>query len=207
VPSVPHIVIVVASQRSNRFADYPLRWLLEQTTTRTDFTFEVLDLRDHTLPSEILQNAPSTAPRQYVSEDHRAIGELLDHADGFIVLANEYNHGYSAPLKNTLDHYFVELNRKPMAFIGYGSVGGARAIEQLRQVINELDMASVRPTVNILPPFIMQIRAGNENVTEVFAPLQVRLTPLLDDLHWWASALKVARDADKENTDPSDEEA
>ena len=205
--SVAHIVIVVASQRTNRFADYPLRWLLEQTKSRTDFTFEVLDLRDHTLPSEILQNAPSMAPRQYVSEDHRAIGELLDRADGFIVLANEYNHGYSAPLKNTLDHYFVELNRKPMAFIGYGSVGGARAIEQLRQVINELDMASVRPTVNILPPFIMQIRAGNENVTEVFAPLQVRLTPLLDDLHWWASALKVARDADKENTDPSAEEA
>ena len=205
--SVPHIVIVVASQRTNRFADYPLRWLLEQTKSRTDFTFEVLDLRDHTLPSEILQNAPSMAPRQYVSDDHRAIGELLDRADGFIVLANEYNHGYSAPLKNTLDHYFVELNRKPMAFIGYGSVGGARAIEQLRQVIAELDMASVRPTVNILPPFIMQIRAGNENVTEVFAPLQVRLTPLLDDLHWWASALKVARDADKENTDPSDEEA
>jgi NAD(P)H-dependent FMN reductase len=205
VTSAPYILIIVASQRTNRFADYPLRWLLEQTKIRTDLAFDVLDLRDHTLPSETLQNAPSMAPRQYTSDDHRAIGEVFDRADGFIVLANEYNHGYSAPLKNTLDHYFVELNRKPMAFIGYGSVGGARAIEQLRQVLSELDMASVRPTVNILPPYIAQIRAGNENIDEVFAPLQVRLTPMLDDLHWWASALKVARDADKEQTDATDE--
>jgi NAD(P)H-dependent FMN reductase len=203
--TTPHILIVVASQRTNRFADYPLRWLLEQTTDRSDFSFEVLDLRDHTLPNETLQNAPAAAPRQYVSDDHRAIGELFDRADGFIVLANEYNHGYSAPLKNTLDHYFVELNRKPMAFVGYGSAGGARAIEQLRQVLSELDMASVRPSVNILPSYVMQIRGGNENVTEVFAPLEVRLAPMLDDLHWWASALKVARDADKEATDASDE--
>jgi NAD(P)H-dependent FMN reductase len=202
----PRILVIVASQRTNRFADYPLRWLLEQTKDRTDLSFEVLDLRDHTIPGETLQNVPSMAPRQYVSDDHRAIGELFDEADGFIVLVNEYNHGYSAPLKNTLDHYFVELNRKPMAFIGYGSVGGARAIEQLRQVLTELDMASVRPSVNILPPFVMQIRGGNENVTEVFAPLVVRLTPLLDDLHWWASALKVARDADAEKTDASDED-
>jgi NAD(P)H-dependent FMN reductase len=203
----PHILIIVASQRTNRFADYPLRWLREQTKDRNDLSFDVLDLREHTLPNETLQAAPSLAPRQYVSDDHQAIGELFDNADGFIVLANEYNHGYSAPLKNTLDHYFVELNRKPMAFIGYGSVGGARAIEQLRQILTELDMASVRPTVNILPPYVMQIRGGNENVTEVFAPLEARLAPLLDDLHWWANALKIAREADGEQTDPSDEGA
>ncbi len=205
--SLPHIAIVVASTRTSRFADHPLRWVLERTKDNTDFTFEVVDLRDHTLPFDNLQGSAAANPRQYVSDDHRALGEAFDRADGFLVIVNEYNHGYSAPLKNTLDHFFVEFNRKPISFLGYGNVGGARAIEQLRQVADELDMASVRPTVNILGAFVMAIRGGNENVTEVFAPLEPRLDALLADLHWWANALKVARDADKEQTDASDEEA
>jgi NAD(P)H-dependent FMN reductase len=204
---VPHIVIIVASTRTARFADYPLNWVLERTAGSTEFTFEVVDLRDHTLPFENLQQSPAAAPRQYISEDHRALGELFDAADGFLIITNEYNHGYSAPLKNTLDHYFVELNRKPISFVGYGSVGGARAIEQLRQVADELDMASVRPTVNIYGSYVLQIRGGNENVTEVFGPLEPRLDALLNDLHWWATALGVALRADREQTDASDEDA
>lgn len=205
--SLPRIAIIVASTRTNRFADHPLKWLLEQTKDDKRFTFEVVDLREHTLPHETLQNSPAMNPRKYETEDHRALGELFDKADGFLVLANEYNHGYSAPLKNTLDHFFVEFNRKPISFVGYGNVGGARAIEQLRQVADELDMASVRPTVNILGNYVMAIRGGNENMTEVFAPLEERLAAQLNDLHWWAKALKAARDADKEATDASDEDA
>jgi NAD(P)H-dependent FMN reductase len=205
--STPHIVILVASTRTIRFADYPLKWVVGHTKDNADFTFEVVDLRDHTLPFENLEGSAAAAPRQYLSEDHRTLGKIFDRADGFLILVNEYNHGYSASLKNTLDHYFVEWNRKPVSFVGYGNVGGARAIEQLRQVVDELDMASVRPTVNILGEYVMAIRGGNENVTEVFQPLEVRLNALLDDLHWWATALKIGRDTDKEQTDASDEAA
>jgi NAD(P)H-dependent FMN reductase len=205
--SQPHIAIIIASTRTTRFADYPVRWLREQLAGNTDFTFEYVDLREHTLPSETLQGSSAMAPRQYGSDDHRALGEIFDRADGFLVIVNEYNHAYSAALKNTLDHYFVEWNRKPISFLGYGNVGGARAIEQLRQVVDELDMASVRPTVNVLPNIIVEIRGGNDNVTELFAPLVPRLEALLADLHWWATALKNARDADKEQTDASDEDA
>ena len=205
--SVAHIAILVASTRTNRFADHPLKWVLEQTASTADFTFEVVDLREHTLPFENLQGSAAMAPRQYGSDDHRALGNTFDAADGFLVLVNEYNHGYSAPLKNTLDHYFEEFSRKPFAFIGYGNVGGARAIEQLRLVIDELDAVSVRPTVNILGQYVMEIRGGNDNVTQVFAPLEVRLEALLKDLHWWSSALGVARGATTEQTDATDEDA
>ena len=203
MPTTPHIVIIVASTRTQRFADYPLTWILAQTAARNDFTFEVLDLRDHPLPFYDHAGSPAMAPRAYASEAERAIGEKLDAADGYLVIANEYNHGYSAALKNTIDHFFVEWNRKPISFVGYGNVGGARAIEQLRQVADELDMASVRPTVNIFGAYVMDIRGGGE-ANEVFAPLQPRLEALLADLHWWASALRVARTADKEATDASD---
>jgi NAD(P)H-dependent FMN reductase len=204
---IPHIAIIVASTRSARFADHPVSWLKQRLDGNSRFTFDFIDLRDHTLPFENLERSPAAFPRDYVSDDHRVLGEKFDAADGFLIIANEYNHGYSAPLKNTLDHYFVELNRKPISFVGYGNVGGARAIEQLRQVADELDMASVRPTVNILGSYVMEIRGGNEDVAQVFAPLEPRLDALLDDLHWWATALGRARRADSEQTDASDEDA
>jgi NAD(P)H-dependent FMN reductase len=206
MPSTPRIAIVVASIRANRFADYPLKWVLEQTATRSDLAFDVVDLRDYLLPYYDLAVPPAMAPHDYTSDVHRALGERLDTADGFLVITNEYNHGYSAVFKNVLDHYFVEWNRKPISFLGYGNVGGARAIEQLRQVADELDMASVRPTVNVLGKYLMDVRGGAD-ANEVFEPLVPRLDALLADLHWWTLALKNARDTDKESTDATDDEA
>jgi NAD(P)H-dependent FMN reductase len=195
MPPPTHIDVIIASTRTKRFADYPLAWLLAQTASRSDLRFEVVDLREHPLPFYDLAAPPAMAQRQYSSEAQRALGEKLDAADGFLVITNEYNHGYSAALKNTLDHYFIEWSRKPIAFLGYGNVGGARAIEQLRQVVDELDMVSVRPTVNVLGKYLMDVRAGGDTA-EVFAPLEPRLDAMLVDLLWWASALKTARAAD-----------
>jgi NAD(P)H-dependent FMN reductase len=205
-PLVPRIAVLIASTRANRFADYPVNWLLDQTASRIDLSFEVVDLRDHPLPFYDRALPPAMAQREYLSDAERKLGELLDAADGFLIVTNEYNHGYGAVIKNTLDTYFVEWTRKPVAFLGYGNVGGARAIEQLRQVVDELDMASVRPTVNVLGKYVMDVRGG-ASVDEVFAPLEPRLEAMLADLHWWATALKVARTADLESTDASDEDA
>jgi NAD(P)H-dependent FMN reductase len=204
--SIPHIAIILTSTRTNRFADVPLNWVLAQTAQRSDFAFETIDLRDYPLPFYDLPTSPALAPRQYSSDVARSLGEKLDAADGFLIITNEYNHGYSAVFKNVLDHYFVEWNRKPISFLGYGNAGGARAIEQLRQVAIELDMASVRPSVNVLGKFLMDIRGGADPI-EVFEPLIPRLEALLADLHWWASALATARRADTEATDASDEES
>ena len=199
-----NIAIIVASTRVGRFADYPVKWLLERSAGSEDFRFEIIDLRDHQLPFYDRVSPPAIAPREYSSDAERTLGELLDAADGFLIVTNEYNHGYGAVLKNTLDSFFVEWNRKPVAFLGYGNAGGARAIEQLRQVVDELDMASVRPTVNVLGKYLMDVRGGAP-IDEVFAPLEPRLDALLADLHWWATALGAARRADAEATDTSDE--
>lgn len=206
MPRTPHIVIVVASTRTTRFADVPLKWLQEQTASNTDLSFEVLDLRDHPLPFYDLPASPGMARREYASDAHRNLGAIIDAADGFLVITNEYNHGYSAALKNVLDHFFAEFNRKPISFIGYGSAGGARAIEQLRQVAAELELASVRPTVNIFGHQMMAMRDGGD-IDAILAPQVPRLEALLNDLHWWATALTTARAADKEETDASDEAA
>jgi len=109
----------------------------------------VINVRDVALPDYNLPKAPAYARREYSSRAERALGERLDNADAFLFLVNEYNHGYGGGLKNVLDHYFAEFEHKPAAFFGYGNVGGSRAIEQLRQVVAELNMVSVRETMHI----------------------------------------------------------
>jgi len=124
------------------------------------------------------------------SEDVARLGRKLDEADGFVVLVGEYNHGYPAVLKNAMDHTFVEW----LAFVGRGNVGGARAIEQLRQVTVEFEMSPLRHAVHILPDILRPAKQADDPFdTSVFSPLEPRLAMLADDLEWWASALAAAR--------------
>ena len=182
------IAVLVASTRTNRFADHPLAWVLPKLD---DFKVDLIDLRDVTLPFYDLPTPPAMAFRQYSSDVERDLGERLEAADGFLVITNEFNHGYSAALKNVLDHYFIELSHKPIAFVGYGNAGGSRAIEQLRQVVIELDMVPIKYSVNIMGPQYFAAREGAP-VDEAFAPLETPLARLLDSLTWWADATTAA---------------
>lgn len=188
-----NIAVIVASTRTQRFADNVLAWLNERLPAR-ESNYSIVDLREHQLPYYDLQVPPSMAPRAYSSDGERELGEIFDAADGFIIIANEFNHGYSAALKNVLDHYQVEFHRKPVAYIGYGNVGGSRAIEQLRQVAAEQEMTTIRHAVHIMGPAVLAIRGG-ANPVETIAEYDPRLTMLLDDLDWWANALHLAREA------------
>jgi NAD(P)H-dependent FMN reductase len=192
----PTIAVIVASTRTHRFADHPLAWTRSRLAERDDLNVDVIDLREHPLPFYDLPTPPAMAPRHYASDEHRALGERLEAADGFLVITNEFNHAYSAELKNMLDHYLVEFRRKPIAFIGYGNVGGSRAIEQLRQVVAELDMVSIKPTVNILGFQMAPVRKGGDESAAVLASLVPKFNLTVHELLWWTNALRPARDAD-----------
>jgi NAD(P)H-dependent FMN reductase len=110
------------------------------------------------------------------------------------VLTAEYNHGYPAVLKNAMDWTFVEWRRKPIAFVGWGNVGGARAIEQLREVAVEFELAPLRHAVHILPDIMVSARQVDDDLdTSAFQPLQPRLKLLVDDLVWWSATLASGR--------------
>ncbi|MES2171096.1 MAG: NAD(P)H-dependent oxidoreductase [Actinomycetota bacterium] len=190
--SNPRIGVIVASTRTTRFADHVLPWLGAYLDGRDDLDVTVIDLRDHPLPFYDLPASPGMAPRDYSSDEQRGLGELFDSLDGYIVITNEYNHGYSASLKNTIDHFSFEFHRKPVAFVGYGNVGGSRAIEQLRQVFAELEMVSVRHAVHLLGPSIRAIMQGAD-AGSALTEYEPRLTQVVDDLLWWANALRAAR--------------
>jgi NAD(P)H-dependent FMN reductase len=188
--------IIIGSTRPGRFADKPAAWLVDRLSGRDNFELDVLDLRDHQLPLFDSPMSPARTQRDYPNEAVAKLGQRIDSADGFIALTSEYNHGYPASLKNAMDYVFPEFNRKPMAFVGYGNVGGARAIEQLRLVTIEFEMAPLRHAVHILGSLMVPAMQAEEFSPSLFESLDERLEILIKDLAWWATALKIAREAD-----------
>ena len=192
---MPLIQVILASTRENRFSERAGSWVVERLSARDDMTVERVDLRDHPLPF-FDGIAPARTLRDYPSPEVERLGRTLDRADGFVIVTPEYNHGYSAVLKNAIDHTWVEWRRKPVTYVGWGNVGGARAIEQLRLVAVELEMAPLRHAVHILPDVLVPaIRSPEPFDPTLLDSLESRLTTLADDLLWWADALAVARAA------------
>ena len=188
----PKIAIIISSTRATRFADKPTQWFYTIAKQRTDLDFEIVDLRDFPLPffDEVASNA--WAPTQ--NEVGVRWQQKLAEFDGYVFITAEYNHAPTGVLKNALDYAYPEWNKKPAAFVGYGSVGAARAIEQLRQIAVELQMAPIRSGVHIMgADFFGAWQQGA--ALEDMAHIQPSVQALLEELAWWTKALKTAREA------------
>ncbi len=191
--SKPKIGIIVGSTRASRFADKPTEWIANIAKARADLDFEVVDLRDYPMPFFEEATSPAWAPSQ--NEVAQRWQKKVEALDGYIFIAAEYNRGPTAVLKNAIDYAYNEWNNKPAAFVGYGGVGAARAIEQLRLHAVEMQMAPIRAGVHILmPDFVAVLQQGKK--LEEIEHLNQSATAMLDQLAWWAKALKAARDAD-----------
>ena len=191
----PPIGIIVGSTRQGRFADRPANWIRDIANLRTDLSVELIDLRDYPLP--MFDEVMSPAWKPPTNPEAQRWGGRLSTLDGLIVVTPEYNHGYTAVLKNALDHAYPEFARKPIGFVGYGGVGAARAIEQLRLVSIELQMAPVRNAVHIgMVEFLGVWQQGK--TFDDFPHLAQAAAGLLDDIAWWARSLRAARDIDAE---------
>ena len=189
----PLIQIIIGTTLPGRFSEKATAWVVDRLTQRDDLNLELVDLRDHPLPLSDLAVAPARSLRDYPDDDVARLGQTLDRADGYIIVTGEYNHGYPASLKNALDVCLPELNRKPVTFVGYGNVGGARAIEQLRLVAVEFEMAPLRWAVHILPDLMRPALQADSFSIEVFAPLDGRLETAATDLVWWSTVLAAGR--------------
>lgn len=185
--------LIIGSTRPNRFADIPAKWLLDAASSRGDFKLKALDLREHRLP---FFNEPAPvgyAGGRFSEPAAEAWRHLVGQYDGFIVLAAEYNHAPTAVLKNAFDSASTEWNRKPIAFVGYGGVGGARAIEHLRGIAVELQMAPIRHEVNIaMEPYLGVVQHGKS--LDDYPHLIAARAAVFDQMVWWGNALKAARE-------------
>ena len=195
--SKPKIGIIVGSTREGRFADTPTEWIAKIAKSRGDLDIEIVDLRDYPLPFFAEAKSPAWATPE--NEVARKWAAKVEQLDGFIFTAAEYNHGPTAVLKNAIDYAANEWNRKPAAFVGYGGVGGARAIEHLRMISIEMQMAPTKAAVHILWPDFLAVMQGKK--LEEIDHLNQAAGAMLDDLAWWAKVLKAARDSDARTAD------
>ena len=188
----PRIGIIIGSTREGRFGEKPANWIHAIAKKRADLAVELIDLRDLALPFFNEPASPAWAPVK--NEAAQRWAEKLATLDGLIAVTPEYNHGASAVLKNAFDYAYREFNRKPIAFVGYGGVGAARAVEQLRLVAVELQMAPVRNAVHIgMVEFMGLWQQGK--TFEDYPHLEQAAVAMLDDFAWWARTLKTAREA------------
>jgi len=157
---------------------------------------ELLDLRDYPLPLFDQALSPTAAMMKEGAYPYAVSAkwtEKIGEADGFIFTVAEYNHGYSSVLKNAFDYVAKEWHKKPVAFVGYGTVGGARAVEQLRAVVAEQQMVSIRAAVHIISPWMLP---KNTDGTTDLSLGDANADMMLDQLIWWGEALKIAREKD-----------
>jgi NAD(P)H-dependent FMN reductase len=182
------IGIILGSTRPGRKGEAVAKWVLEVAAQRSDAEFELVDLLDYKLPHLDEELPPSLG--QYSQPHTLEWADKIASFDGFVMVTPEYNHSTSGALKNAIDFLYGEWNNKAVGFVSYGAVGGARAVEHLRLVAGELQMADVRAQV------ALSLFTDFENFSELTpsAYQTQALNTMLDQVVAWSSALAPLRE-------------
>ena len=181
------IAIIIGSTRPGRKAEAVAHWVHGLAAKRSDAEFELVDIKDFNLP--LLDEPMPPAAGKYSQPHTRAWAAKVASFDGYVFVTPEYNHGPSGALKNAIDYLYREWNNKAAGFVGYGSAGGTRAVEQLRQVMGELLVADVRAQV------ALSLFTDFENFS-TFKPApaqETSLNAMLTQVIAWGGALKTIR--------------
>lgn len=181
------VAIIIGSTRPGRKAEAVAKWVYELAKQRRDAEFELVDIKSFNLP--LLDEPVPPSRGQYAKDHTKAWSAKIAAFDAYIFVTPEYNHSTSGALKNAIDYLYLEWNNKAAGFVGYGSAGGTRAVEQLRQIMGELQVADVRAQVQL------SLYTDFENFS-TFKPAQhheASVKSLFDQVIAWGGALKPLR--------------
>ena len=182
------LAVIIGSTRPGRNGEAVAKWAYDLAKKRSDAEFELVDIKDFNLP--LLDEPISPTMGQYSKEHTKIWSEKIASFDAYIFVTPEYNHGICGALKNAIDFLYKEWNNKVAGFIGYGNAGGARAVEHLRLVMAELQVADVRGQV------ALSLMTDFENF-RVFKPApyhEKTLNTMIDQVISWGTALKNLRE-------------
>lgn len=181
------VAIIIGSTRPGRKAEAVARWVHEIGSKRADARVELVDIQAFNLP--LLDEPTPPAMQKYTHAHTKAWAAKIDAFDAFVFVTPEYNHGPPAALKNAIDYLYREWNNKAAGFVAYGSSGGTRAVEQLRLVMGEVQVADVRAQV------ALSLSSDFESYT-TFKPdpkHEKGVNAVFDQVVAWGGALKVLR--------------
>jgi len=181
------LAIILGSTRPGRNGKAVADWVLAKAKERTNADYELIDLIDYPLPHLDEPLPPSQG--RYAGEHTKAWAATISEFDGYVFVTPEYNHSTSGVLKNAIDYLYAEWNNKAAAFVSYGVLGGARAIEHLRAISSELQLAHVRQQLS----FSLMTDFENFSVFTPAAHHDAAAVTLFTQLESWAGALKATR--------------
>ena len=184
-----NLKVIAGSSRPGRFNIQPATWVAELAKKRDDVEVELVDLQEVNLP--FLDEAVPPLMHQYEKDHTRNWAQKIGEADAYIMVTPEYNHSYSAVLKNAIDYLQQEWNNKPVAFVSYGSIaGGARGVEHLRGVAAEVRLFDIKETV-LLPNYWENLdKEGKYQFNERH---ENNADSMITTLLFWAKVMKDAR--------------
>ncbi|MEA3136652.1 MAG: hypothetical protein QOC71_933 [Thermoplasmata archaeon] len=192
------IPVILGTVREGRKSEALARYVHSRLNVRTGIQSKLIDPRDHDfgnlrgrvidLPDLDPQAPPPGVP---ITAELRAFIEQMHAADGFVIVTPEYNYSFPGTLKNLLDVTFKPWNKKPFGLVACGGIsGGLRAIDALRQVVSGLGAVCVPAHVPV--QFIGKTFGPAGPLVDAEA-WQKRIDSLLDEVLWYAEALKAAR--------------
>ena len=188
-PGRVRIAVIIGSTRPSRKSAKVGDWVMARAAERSDFDAELVDLAEQGLP--IFDEPKPPGAGDYQHEHTRRWAALIDSFDGYAFVTPEYNHGIPGVLKNALDFIYAEWGNKAAGFVAYGNTGGARSVEQLRLVLAELRVATVRSTVALS---IFTDFDEENNFTPDERHLR-KLDAVFDEVVEWGEALRAVRKA------------
>lgn len=188
----PKLVIIVGSVREGRFGPVVASWVAQQAALHGVFEVDVVDLAEFDVPLALPAASPKHAGTNYPRPaGMTALTSALTDADAYIVVTPEYNHSYPASLKAAIDWHFTQWAAKPVAFVSYGgAAGGRHAVLHLENVLTELHAVTVRDGL-AFPNYFTSWQDGRPLDPGSAAYART----VLDQLAWWAIALRSAREA------------
>lgn len=181
------IAIILGSTRPGRNGAAVAEWTHQIASVRKDAEFEPVDIKDYHLP--LLDEPVPPSMGQYSRPHTLRWAAKIASFDGFVFVTPEYNHAMPGALKNALDFLYKEWGNKAAGFVSYGAASGVRAVENLRLVLAELQVATVRAQVG----FSLFSDFENFSAFKPHARHERSVHEMLDQVIAWSGALKSLR--------------
>ena len=180
--------VVYGSVRSSRQGIKVARFIFNKIKERGHDTY-LIDPLEYNRPllDKLFKEYSEEKAPQHLKKLHNA----FQKTDAYVIVSGEYNHTIPPALTNLLNYFREEYNRKPSGIVSYsnGPFGGVRAATQLRAFLAELGMSSIPPTF----PISKLQESFDERGKSIDESYNKRIIKFLDELEWYAQALKSWR--------------
>ncbi|MBD2341316.1 NAD(P)H-dependent oxidoreductase [Calothrix sp. FACHB-156] len=177
------IPVILGTSRQGRQSEYVAKFIVEQVATRDRLQTELIDIRNIAIATD--DAGESIKDPQFSA--------TIERADGLIIVAPEYNHGYPGLLKHVLDTCLKEYIHKAVGICGVsaGSFGGTRVIQNLLPVMRELGLVTIFYDLNFSEVQTLFDESGNL----IDKPTYIRrMSRFMDELVWMSKVLKYGRE-------------